>query len=470
MTLISNPAPHAPGLERYRALGPGGGHRSDYYADQDFYLFGSELGIGLVLVNGTRIHLVAEPLAAALEDASRRGRRDQVTGILAELGFHTEPLIDDAAPEAPPPRAFSLAVAQTCNLGCTYCYASGGDFGGAAKSMSYEVAVRSIDRLLEGAGPGDRINLAFLGGEPLVNRAVVVGATEYAAEQAARRGVAIGFSMTTNGTLLIPEDGAFFERHGFALTISLDGVGADHDALRSFKSGRGSFERVVERVRPVLAMQRTMQVSARVTVTPRNLNLRYTLDRLIAMGFHSVGFSPMVSAPSGRDQMQVSDFSVMLDEMIACGLEFEHRTITGLRYPFSNMAAALHEIHRGTHRPYACGAGGGYFGVSADGDLSACHRFVEGQSGQMGHIDAGVDTAAQARWLDERHVHRQDPCNRCWARYMCGGGCHHEVIHRGRIGCDYIRGWLHYTLQAYLRLIRLRPDFFDPRAGRPDAA
>ena len=39
-----------------------------------------------------------------------------------------------------------------------------------------------------------------------------------------------------------------------------------------------------------------MQVSARVTVTPRNLRLRETLDELIAWGFFSVGFSPMLSS------------------------------------------------------------------------------------------------------------------------------------------------------------------------------
>ena len=32
--------------------------------------------------------------------------------------------------------ALSLAVAERCNLGCTYCYAQQGDFGGSAKAMS----------------------------------------------------------------------------------------------------------------------------------------------------------------------------------------------------------------------------------------------------------------------------------------------------------------------------------------------
>ncbi|MBZ9728046.1 SPASM domain-containing protein [Mesorhizobium sp. CO1-1-11] len=465
--ILSNTPDH---LSRYNALGSNGNYRDDFFSDQDFYLFRTKLGIGLVLVDGTRVHLIDEALASQLECASTQGRREDLRDIFVSLGFYLEPLVDDCLVGVPPPRAFSLAVAQKCNLGCTYCYASGGDFGSVAKKMAYEVAVRSVDRLMDGVCPGERVNLAFLGGEPLVNRSVLIAATEYAAEQAIRRGIKIGFSITTNGTLITPDDGAFFERHKFAVTVSLDGVGSDHDLLRPFKSGRGSFDHIVARLQPLLEMQRGMQVSARVTVTPRNLNLRSTLDHLVSMGFHSVGFSPMVSSPTGRDQMAVSDFATLLDQMIACGTEFEHRITNGQHYPFSNIVSALSEIHRGTHRPYSCGAGGAYFGVSAEGGISACHRFVESETGQMGHIDTGVDVAKQSKWLADRHVHHQTPCNQCWARYMCGGGCHHEVIHRGRVGCDYIRGWLHYALETYVRLIATHPEYFGPRGGLFNAA
>jgi len=159
----------------------------------------------------------------------------------------------------------------------------------------------------------------------------------------------------------------------------------------------------------------------------------------------------------------------MLDGMVACGEEFERRTVAGRRYPFANLLFALQEIHRGTHRPYPCGAGAGYLGVSADGALAACHRFVGDPSGAMGRLRDGVDRALQRDWLTERHVHRQEPCCSCWARYLCGGGCHHEVIHRGRPACDYIRGWLHYCLGAYARLSAVCPELFgarDPSADR----
>jgi uncharacterized protein len=138
------------------------------------------------------------------------------------------------------------------------------------------------------------------------------------------------------------------------------------------------------------------------------------------------------------------------------------RLMAGERYPFANMVNAMREIHRGTHRPYPCGAGAGYLGVSADGELAACHRFVGDPEGAMGTLD-GIDRDLQANWLAERHVHRQAPCTECWARYLCGGGCHHEVIGRGRPACDYIRGWLQHCMTVYLRLSRTCPRWFEAR-------
>jgi uncharacterized protein len=117
-------------------------------------------------------------------------------------------------------------------------------------------------------------------------------------------------------------------------------------------------------------------------------------------------------------------------------------------------------LHRGTHRPYPCGAGAGYFGVSAEGELFACHRFVGDEQRQLGNVVAGIDRERQAQWLDDRHVDAQHPCRGCWARYLCGGGCHHEVLRRGRPACEYIRSWLHYCLEVYVRMSAARPDYF----------
>jgi uncharacterized protein len=173
----------------------------------------------------------------------------------------------------------------------------------------------------------------------------------------------------------------------------------------------------------------------------------------------------MLSAPGRQLELAQADMATMLEQMILCGRKFESETVAGRRYPFSNATEALRQIHRGIHRPYPCGAGAGYFGVSADGGLFACHRFVDDDGGRMGSIADGLDRDRRNAWLAERHVHRQEPCQSCWARYLCGGGCHHEVIHRGRPACDFIRGWLHYCLQAYVNVMEACPTFFSaPRS------
>lgn len=421
----------------------------------NFHLFDTESGKHILLANGSRIFTISDEFTQALE-----GNADDAEKLFEKFGLSAPAYITDEPLADVSVRSLSLAIAQKCNLGCTYCYAQEGNFGSKNKDMSAEAAMASVNLLFSEVSKGETVNLAFLGGEPLTNRKLLCECTAQAVALSKAKSVAVNFSITTNGTLVTPEDGEFFERHKFAVTVSLDGIGDVHNRLRAFKSGNESYNRILKNIRPLLKMQRDMQVSARVTVTPDNLFLRETLDEFISLGFHSVGFSPMLSSPTGKSEMGQKELDVMLEQMISCGEEFERRVAAGERFPFLNMTNALRELHKGTHRPYPCGAGAGYLGVSADGGLYACHRFVEDEDGAMGKVWDGIDRAKQNLWLSKRHVHFQEPCRSCWARYMCGGGCHHEVIKRGRAACNYIRGWLHYCLQAYIRLLEKRPDYF----------
>ncbi len=275
----------------------------------DIHLFENSDGYHLFISNGSRLFDIDRDLFAGLGKAISSGH---VGDFLDKIGLDIPRLIDDQPLVRPSIHALSLAVAQKCNLGCTYCYAQQGEFGGAAKNMSPETAKHAVDLLLSEAGDGGKATLAFLGGEPLVNRTVIQEATRYAATLAQQRGIALGFSITTNGTLLTAADAAFFEGYGFAVTVSLDGPRNIHDRLRPYQSGAGSFDRIIGNLRPFLSNQCRMQVSARVTVTPKNTELRETLDEFIAAGFHSVGFSPMLSAPDGRGEMQTGISCVCL--------------------------------------------------------------------------------------------------------------------------------------------------------------
>jgi uncharacterized protein len=435
------------------------------------HTFSTEHGHHALVVDGSRVYDVPEGFAQQLLDAAQQEGPAAEQRLLAALGLQRDeaqgPYIGTHI-DTPAVNAIALAVSQHCNLGCGYCYAEGGSFGSEAQHMPWPVAEAAVDRLLDSVGPGGTARIAFLGGEPLLNRAVLQQTTEYATQQAQARGQTLQLAMTTNATVLNADDAAFLAHHGFAVTISMDGERELHDTLRPTRGGTGSYDRIVTRLPALLALQgqapmtgrQPMQVTARVTVTPLHHNLRGTVEHLMDLGFHSVGVSPSLSAQDPSLQLAGDELQALLAQMIDCAQEFERRTLRGEHYPFSNMLGAMRELHRGTHRPLPCGAGAGYLGVAADGALSACHRFVGDPRADMGSVRAGVDDAARAGWLAQRHVDRQEPCRSCWARYLCGGGCHHEVLNRGRVACDFIRGWLDHCLHAYVRLAEQRPQLF----------
>jgi MoaA/NifB/PqqE/SkfB family radical SAM enzyme len=119
---------------------------------------------------------------------------------------------------------------------------------------------------------------------------VLRDATYYAASEAARLGVQIGFSISSNGTLIDETDGEFFEKYRLAVTICLDGPCAVHDHLRPYRGARGSFETVLRTIRPILPRQQQMQVSARVTVTPRTWDCAIRSIILSHWGFTASDF------------------------------------------------------------------------------------------------------------------------------------------------------------------------------------
>ncbi|MBQ9066211.1 MAG: 4Fe-4S cluster-binding domain-containing protein, partial [Clostridia bacterium] len=70
-------------------------------------------------------------------------------------------------------KALCLHVAHTCNLNCSYCFASQGNFHGDRALMSYEVGKQALDFLVANSGSRHNLEVDFFGGEPLMNWDVV---------------------------------------------------------------------------------------------------------------------------------------------------------------------------------------------------------------------------------------------------------------------------------------------------------
>lgn len=426
--------------------------------------FRSALGSHLFIADGSRIYDLA-PDAAAQVDQVLAGDRG-LTGdeLWSALGlFSEQPLprrIDGRPLDPPAISSISLNIMQACNMSCGYCYADEGRFGGRPRTMTADVARAAVDRLIADAEPGTDLVLGYMGGEPLLARDVLHEVTRYAARAARDAGHRIRFSVTTNLTVARPEDARLFAEFPFTVAVSVDGDQRQHDAVRRMRDGSSSYERLRQGLAVLERHGRPRHLAARVTVTPQTRALLPALEHLIGLGFDEVGFAAVLVSPNPALAFAPEDFPAFLARMTECGRTALRELAAGRRYPFGNFETAMHEIHRGSHRPYPCGAGAAYLSANADGALFACHRLIDDPAFAMGSIQGGPDNAARSSHLARSHVDLMEPCRTCWARYLCGGGCYHEVTRRGRIGCEYIRGWLEFCLQAYVELSSARPGYF----------
>jgi uncharacterized protein len=406
----------------------------------------------LFVVQGSRIYELDALAANAISSAD---------GYFLDQ-FRTQPEVQRPVAVAPV-AALSLNLAQACNLSCAYCYADEGRFGGAERLMPLEVALAAVDTLIDGAD-GRRLTIGFIGGEPFLNRVVLHRTVQYARSEASRRRLQLSFSVTTNGTLLTEADRALLRTEGFAVTISADGVGASNDKHRK---GRGSsaWERLIDHVGPLLADPGSARIAARVTVPRDDLRVTERVEALAEAGFPEVGVSPLRASADPTLGLRDTDWSLFLSEMIRCATREWERVRAGGAWRFGNLAVSLKELHRGSVKELPCDAGAGYLSVDVNGHLYTCHRAL-GEVGQrVGDVWAGPDSAARRAFVGAGRVDRQEPCRSCWARYLCGGGCHAEVRAVGRTSCDYIRGWLEHCIRLYPEAAETRPDLFPEPVG-----
>lgn len=389
------------------------------------------------------------------------------------------PLPGPTAPPADfPLQALVLNITNQCNLACTYCYEFGADKiatpAGKPKYMTIDTAKTSVDFLLEQSRGRQAVHITFFGGETLMNFKLLKEVVLYANEAAAKAGKRIGFSLTTNATLLTDEIIAFLSDNEIGVTVSMDGPPDLQDKHRVYKSGKGSYAVIEPRLRKLIANHKTRAITARVTLTEGVTDVvrifRHLKDDI---GFHEVGFAPVTSAEKRAYSLDEGGMDDVLAQFHELADEWLDYALRGQMHGFTNVSETIGELLQGNNKSHPCGAGLGLLGVSPSGDLSPCHRFTDADTHTLGHISSGIDQEKREDFLAKGHVTAKYECGTCWARPLCAGGCHHEAFVRyGDTGhanlhyCDWIREWTDTCLKIYGALAALNPQFLERFAER----
>lgn len=373
-----------------------------------------------------------------------------------------------------------LQVCHRCNLACRYCYANGGGFGGNGGDMDPDTAKNAVDFLFAGSGSQSPCIINFDGGEPFLNFPLVRSAVEYAEDKAVKLGKKVSFNISTNGTLFSPENVAFMAQHQIGIGVSIDGDELAHNHARTFKNGKGSYRRLLKRMKETGIFEYPEPVHARATITRATLNCFDTVRHLYDLGFRVIYLEPAAAASNASDtSIPGNGWAVDAEGLEKVKLEFQkiaqfYKTIllSGERVIFRNFYQPLKKIHGKSRSLTRCAAGTGMVAVAPDGGLFPCYKFAGHKGLHMGNVNQGTFLMERSRHFRDNRVDRKEECNRCWARYLCGGGCAYlgearcgDIRANDPLDCGFTRHLIRLSLEMYVAVANENPEVWKQLLG-----
>jgi uncharacterized protein len=341
-----------------------------------------------------------------------------------------------------------------CNLDCQYCFylSKGQLYPNSRLRMSEEVLEAYLRQLIEAQrAAGQAVNVSWQGGEPTLMGLAFFERSVALVERFKRPRQRVQYAIQTNGVLLDDAWCSFFKRHDFLVGLSIDGPQPLHDAYRTYRNGKGSFDEVM-RAWQMLAKH---GVDVNVLCTLHSANAEHPLevyrffrDDLSARFLQFVPIvercrrMPIELADAGSEQdshsereLYTQSGNIVTDRSIAPAqygqflIEvFEEWVRRDVGQVFVQLFDAALGAHLGQYSLCVfaprCGRA---MAMEHNGDVYSCDHYVA-PAFLLGNLRAQrlADLAAspqQRSFGDEKETNLPRDCWECDVRFACNGGC-----------------------------------------------
>ncbi|MGO9013379.1 MAG: geopeptide radical SAM maturase [Dissulfurispiraceae bacterium] len=329
----------------------------------------------------------------------------------------------------------------SCNLACPYC------FEGAVKGhhfMSEETESDLVNFIEANIDDNKKeIFVTFYGGEPLLSIKSIVRMSGGLKDLAANKGLRYSFNLVTNGTLLTSQVVQQLKPLGLVgAKVTLDGPRATHNVSRPFRSGKGSFDIIIENLKQV-CRDISIQIGgnyARNNYTEFPKLLDYLIDEgLTPDVIKSVKFDPVTAVNKAFVIPDYAEWCTSNSEqwVIEAGVFLREAIMKrGFKTQFIKPSLCVIES-------------GNFFVVNYNGDLYKCPGFIGREDFKIGTLKEGCkkynDTYALDIWKNEQ-------CLSCCYLPLCFGGCRYmRFIAKGDVaGVDCRKDYYDASLKAFV--------------------
>lgn len=340
-------------------------------------------------------------------------------------------------------KAMCLHVAHDCNLKCSYCFASQGNFKGERSLMSLDIGKKSLEFLVLNSGNRRNLEVDFFGGEPLMNFELVKDLVSYGRQIEKQYNKKFRFTITTNGVLLDDDKINFINENMDNIVLSLDGRKEINDNMRQTINGNGSYDLILPKFKKMVNKRGDKDYYIRGTFTNKNIDFLNDAMDFYNHGFKKISIEPVVTS----EDMEYALREEHLDKILAEYEKFSKEYINIKRkdkdFYFFHFMIDLTQGPCIIKRAVGCGAGSEYIAVTPEGDIYPCHQFVGEKEFLLGNINEGILNTNIRNKFKNSNVYTKEECKNCWAKFYCSGGCHANAYYSHgdvskpyRLGCE----------------------------------
>ena len=300
-----------------------------------------------------------------------------------------------------------------CNFSCTYCFEEG------VKGNLY-MSEATADRLLTFIKDKFRENqdvlvIDFYGGEPLLSLDLIQSISQATKSFAESRNAVYSFTLVTNGSLFTRKAAGKLVPLGLkSVKITLDGPAEIHNKYRPFKSGAGSFDRIIKNIKATCDL---VKIGISGNFTKQNYKrFPLLLDYMEEEGLtpdkvSSVKFDAVVSRPQNDPSpieftggcCSINEPWLLEAEALLRGEILRRGYNTPKPTPMTCMIETTDS-----------------YVVNYDGVIYKCPGFIGKKEFAAGDLEIGVSDYSEILRLG---IYKNPDCAECVYLPLCFGGC-----------------------------------------------
>ena len=334
----------------------------------------------------------------------------------------------------------SFPTIHKCNLGCKYCFAqSGENYKGTNTVFSKDVIKKALDFIYKDYFK-DCVSyrMDFVsGGEPLLNFDAVMDVVDVSRELFKETGKPMYIWLCTNGTLLSKEKAKYLDENNIGLGISLDGDKNMHNLMRPTKTGKETYDDVIDSISSIINgeySRRFKEIWVLSVITAKTDSLVNLVKQHKSIGIKRMQIKVIRSDKKSDFSLNgenLEHFKSLYSELV----NFYKEEIKQNRTEYLTMILNNNDylgkilLKLLLRRPtlYRCFAGKNKISITADGEIYPCDSFVGNKDYLMGNIYEGTDKSVAEKFFN-LSIYNRKKCSDCWAKFICGGDCHHSSI------------------------------------------